>query len=193
MPTNEKIAIFRCYKCKQEKPISEFHKDPTRLNGLDSRCKKCKSQYEKKRWETHKEKRKNSFKEWYELNKERERAQKRQYAREHPEERRIYRVKLRLKLLQKVSGNNIPQCVNCGCDDIRFLEINHVNGGGSKEKFDVGGQGYFHRSILNGTRKTDDLNVLCKVCNSLDHLKRKYEIVPIEIVWNGKEVVSCQG
>lgn len=63
-------------------------------------------------------------------------------------------------------------CVSCGCDDIRFLEINHVNGGGCKE----------HRArrqgltdpLLKGDRSTDGLNVLCRVCNAIDFLERKH-------------------
>ena len=184
------VETKRCYKCKEVKTISEFHKDSTRSDGLDSRCKECKSQYEKKRWEEHKENRKNDFKRWYEMNKERERAKKKQYWREHREEHRIYRMKKRLKALRKVSGEDVPKCINCGCDDVRFLEINHINGGGYKEKKEAGGTGYVFKNILNGTRKTDDLNVLCKVCNGLDALKRKYGEVPIEVVWKGtKEVM----
>jgi len=62
-------------------------------------------------------------------------------------------------------------CISCGCDEIAFLEINHINGGGSKE----------HKlrkccladSILSGKRSIEGLNVLCRVCNAIDFLKRK--------------------
>lgn len=34
-----------CYKCKVEKDTCEFHKDKSRNDGYDSKCKECKKQY----------------------------------------------------------------------------------------------------------------------------------------------------
>lgn len=36
----------RCYKCKGEKPVGEFHSDKTKPDGLDRRCKECRSKYD---------------------------------------------------------------------------------------------------------------------------------------------------
>lgn len=87
-------------------------------------------------------------------------------------------------------------CVECGCDEIKFLEINHIEGGGTKE----------HRSrkqgltdpLLKGTRKPTGLNVLCRICNALDYLKRKHpeSLAPFEIRWqkfSGKKAVREDG
>jgi len=62
-------------------------------------------------------------------------------------------------------------CSNCGCDQVDFLEINHLNGGGSKEWNDR--KRSLFDLILSGKRPTHDLNVLCRVCNAIDFLKRK--------------------
>lgn len=35
----------RCYKCKRIKPISEFHKNRTQKDGLQSWCNSCKRKY----------------------------------------------------------------------------------------------------------------------------------------------------
>lgn len=96
----------------------------------------------------------------------------RAYRKRHPERVKISRKKVYLKRKQKafeLLGGAF--CADCGCDEIAFLEINHINGGGSKE----------HKkrkccladSILSGKRSTDGLNVLCRVCNAIDFLKRK--------------------
>ncbi len=36
-----------CYKCKNEKDESEFHKDKSQCGGLSYECKKCKSEFRK--------------------------------------------------------------------------------------------------------------------------------------------------
>ena len=39
---------FVCYSCKEEKPLSEYHKHANRPRGHVSECKSCKSIYRKK-------------------------------------------------------------------------------------------------------------------------------------------------
>jgi hypothetical protein len=48
--------VKTCYKCKEEKEITEFYKDKTRSDGLGSLCKSCKKQKDLKR--------KDYFKQW---------------------------------------------------------------------------------------------------------------------------------
>ena len=38
---------FKCYKCKIEKPITEFYKNKTRKNGHQGYCKECHKNYHK--------------------------------------------------------------------------------------------------------------------------------------------------
>ena len=64
------------------------------------------------------------------------------------------------------------KCRNCGCDDIDLLEFNHKDGNGCKEWRLTKGVPIVDR-ILTLKRKTDDLEVLCRVCNALDFLERK--------------------
>lgn len=42
-----------CSKCKVEKPISEFKKNATRKNGVDSHCLECHRVYGRKSWKSH--------------------------------------------------------------------------------------------------------------------------------------------
>lgn len=83
------------------------------------------------------------------------------------------RERLRRTILNIVSNNN-PVCVRCGCDDIRFLEINHKNGGGNKEMANGKKSNNFYWDIYMGRRNTDDLELLCKPCNSIHALELKY-------------------
>lgn len=35
--------------------------------------------------------------------------------------------------LDRWTGREVPLCARCGCDDLRLLEANHRDGGGSRE------------------------------------------------------------
>lgn len=101
--------------------------------------------------------------------------------REHPEHRKKksktaawwrdrWQRQRRMAML-KVSPN--LQCSKCGCENIRILEINHKNGGGNKEfkQFYDNDVRKFWRAIISGQRKTDDLDLRCKVCNIVHYVE----------------------
>jgi hypothetical protein len=56
------------------------------------------------------------------------------------------------------------KCVVCGITDMRILQINHVNGGGSKEN--MFGEAMY-KAIIQGTRIIEDLDVRCANHNLL--------------------------
>lgn len=62
-------------------------------------------------------------------------------------------------------------CIGCGCDDLDFLEFNHIGGGGSAEWRQA--KSWIVDRLLSGERKPDGLNVLCRVCNAIEYLERK--------------------
>lgn len=69
------------------------------------------------------------------------------------------------KIRQKVILLYGGKCVCCGLADIRFLTIDHVNGGGRKEHLSYkGGPTTFYRSLLDSAIR-DDLQILCANCN----------------------------
>jgi hypothetical protein len=71
---------------------------------------------------------------------------------------RLWQAKI--AVLNRLGG----ACVVCGITDMRVLQINHLNGGGSKEG--VHGMDMY-MAILAGTRATDDLDVRCANHNLL--------------------------
>jgi hypothetical protein len=61
----------------------------------------------------------------------------------------------------------------CGCDELDFLEFNHIDGGGCKECRDSITYSSMVDKLLTGKRKPEGLEILCRVCNALDFLNRK--------------------
>jgi hypothetical protein len=77
------------------------------------------------------------------------------------------------------------RCAWCGCDDIRALEVNHKNGGGTKEYREIGPTLY--RRIINGTRGVADLEILCSPDNRLEWLLRRFPDLKgrLTVTWAG--------
>ena len=80
-------------------------------------------------------------------------------------------------------GNGNVFCLYCGCDDVKILEINHKNGQGNKELQKGKYASKFYWDIIMLRRKTDDLNILCKICNALHYLELKYGKLPFKITY----------
>lgn len=94
------------------------------------------------------------------------------------------RLLLRKRIFFKICGNTDYKCSRCGCNDFRLLEINHKNGGGSIER-KTSTREEFLRSIIDGKRPADDLELLCRPCNAIHYLEMKYGKLPIRVVWEG--------
>ena len=75
-------------------------------------------------------------------------------------DKKEYGKQYRKKLLQKINPD--VKCNRCGCEDFDCLEINHKEGGGSKEIREYGGSMQLHHAIRRGDRTTDDLELLCR-------------------------------
>ncbi len=95
------------------------------------------------------------------------------------------RLDMRRKLFAIISKSANPKCVNCGCDDIRLLEINHKNGGGNREYKRGKSSATFYWNIIMLRRDTEDLELLCRVCNAKHALEIKYGELPIVVMWKG--------
>ena len=74
------------------------------------------------------------------------------------------------------------QCVYCGCNTIGALEINHKNGGGCKENKGAGSVTV--NNVYFGRRKTDDLEIVCRVCNAWHYISRKIGEDRWKITWS---------
>jgi hypothetical protein len=121
------------------------------------------------------------------------RAWERRYRRSHAA---TYRAKRRRnaqtqkrRALEMLGG---AICRRCGCTDIRILEVNHRQGGGRKEIVLNGGGNRMHLNILTGRRSVGDLEVLCRPCNAVDYIERKFpELVSkLHVVWVGENLAD---
>lgn len=87
-----------------------------------------------------------------------------EYSRTHAEGILSYNRKVRTDVLAFLGG----KCSNCGEAGWRVLVINHINGDHARDKERYGKSGHsFYKAIVNRTRNTDDLNLLCANCNIL--------------------------
>ena len=63
--------------------------------------------------------------------------------------------------------------MGCGLSDYRVLQINHKNGGGSREYRALRGRiDILIDTILSGIRSSDDLELRCANCNVLFEYER---------------------
>jgi hypothetical protein len=80
---------------------------------------------------------------------------------------------MRRKALEMIQGSTDLKCIKCGCKEYNLLEINHINGGGRQEFISLKGENLY-ALILRGKRKTEDLDLRCKLCNNLYFIEKKF-------------------
>jgi len=177
----------REYRIKNKEEINR----KTRERRNSDEYRKKKSEWDKSYRERNNEELKSYRKESYQKNRERELERMKIYAQKNSPRIKKYQKehhqKKRLEVLAKIDPD--MKCAMCGCDDTRFLEINHIKGGGRKEqeslkKTDNNMSTNFVMLIHKGKRSTEDLNLLCRVCNSIDHLERVFGKTGLRVVWD---------
>lgn len=123
----------------------------------------------------------------YKKAKERKRNLKTWYAQKEnrlARSRKSYAL-LRRRVFFKITGSIHPQCVRCGCDDYRFLEINHKHGGGGKEIKTRAGR--FYLNVALGRRSVSDLELLCRACNAVHFLEQRHGLQETGLVVTWKK------
>lgn len=88
--------------------------------------------------------------------------------------------KLRRRVLEFLGG---PKCVNCGCDVLEILEINHRLGGGAKHRRTKGSIQVLY-DILSGRLPLAAVEITCKVCNALHYVKMIKKIGGHTVIWS---------
>jgi hypothetical protein len=78
------------------------------------------------------------------------------------EQRRATREALRMECLRAYSGP-VPFCSCCGTSVPMFLALDHINGGGGRQRKELGGGGYWTWLRANGF--PPGFRVLCHNCN----------------------------
>jgi hypothetical protein len=147
-----------CARCKKETPIDGMAK--RKNNKWYSWCKICTAEntkkYRKRKLgedaEAFREHMNTLTKKWHKKNPERQK-----------EIQQKSRWKLRMKVLRHYGGKK-PKCACCGEDEIMFLALDHIDGGGCKDRKKNGlGMNYYNYLIRNNFPK--GIQVLCHNCN----------------------------
>lgn len=92
--------------------------------------------------------------------------------------------------MYKIAGNEHPICDNCRCDDIRLIEINHKNGDGARDTRSKYHQKFLY-DIITGRRKTDDLDLRCRVCKHCIILNQSMVSCPSRLHMNLNNTYRC--
>ena len=87
----------------------------------------------------------------------------------HRESINKYRQRIRLAAIAILGG----ACVKCGFDDIRALQIDHINGGGGKELKISNGGNHMNKIIRSVLNKENKYQLLCANCNWIKRWENK--------------------
>jgi len=165
-----------CTKCKIEKEESAFHKNARLPDGLQTRCAECLKKNGIKYYSRHREEAIARSRDYYQRNKEIFRKKTGIYAKQHRARKNelanARNKRIKLIVLQEYGQS---KCAFCGITDIRVLELDHIHGGGNKQRKET----YLHSShhlrsylYVNGFPDKDKYRVLCKNCNWIAYLER---------------------
>ena len=147
--------------------------------------KGCKNKDQSKHWTP--EKKKAWSKEYYQKNKQKQADYCRWYRKTNAEKIRAkhmalqpeitaYRAeKRRLEKLEVMNhySNGTGCCVRCGFSDIRALQIDHINGGGTKHRVELGRSGEAFYRWLRMNNYPEGYQVLCCNCNGIKRFENK--------------------
>jgi hypothetical protein len=149
--TIEVFDVKICILCNDIKPLEEFV-----LNGnyRKSCCKVCDNVRRGKHQKDNRAYYDVKQKEWRDNNLERNReivgkAANRHYARVRQE-------------AVEIVGKGVIACIQCGFDDIRAIQIDHINGGGLKDFKNSTSSTEYYKNMLIHPEK---YQLLCANCN----------------------------
>lgn len=140
-----------CTKCGRGLPMSGFHNDRTRPDGLTVECRDCRNARVRAFEAAHPGRKLASNRAWRAKNPERVRAYLRRSG-----------LKRRRELLDRYGG----VCACCGESCFEFLTIDHINGGGTKHRQELKRRGDSFYKWLRQEGYPPGFRVLCHNCNA---------------------------
>lgn len=116
---------------------------------------------------------KETYKKWYENNKDSARKKKRdamrKYRAENPGKHREQSRAAKARLKNKVFEVYGRVCVSCGFSDLRALTLDHVLNNGSNERKEYGERGVYYRALLPEYKK--EYQTLCMNCQFIKRVQ----------------------
>lgn len=153
-----------CTRCGLRKKLGDFSPRKDGKYGRHAWCRACRRGDWNSRAAEINSARRSDYSQWDEKRRKRQRAATKRY-RENNRERLLQRHRehhreMRNEVIQRYGG----ACACCGETRIEFLVIDHVEGGGHKERQAIGTNGVYRKlSKAEGTLK--GYRVLCYNCN----------------------------
>lgn len=151
MTPSPPVAMKKCPRCPEPRPIEDFRLDRARKDGRYSYCREHTREMAKVYWQR-----------WRKENLERRRI----YALAHRDRKsqvaRERRRRERAAVLEHYGGTP-PSCGCCGEGRPEFLALDHINGGGRQERKRVGHATFWSWLIRQGF--PTGYRVLCHNCN----------------------------
>ncbi len=138
------------------------HKEQVRLSSLNN-------------YRNHKEERQAHSREYHQLHKEQRNANSREFYLKNKQRlltsRRNHRTDTKILVLTHY-GNNKLACVRCGNNDIRVLSIDHINGGGTRERKNMSStSSYLYYCWLIKNNFPKGYQTLCMNCQFIKRIE----------------------
>ena len=100
------------------------------------------------------------------VRRERQKEWMREYRKLHPEKKNEWARSMKIKVLRHYSQSEEPFCECCGENNIEFLTIDHVNGGGTQHRRQLRENGMTIYRWLIKNNFPPGYRVLCMNCNT---------------------------
>jgi len=131
--------------------------------------------YKSKYYSENREKCQARFKKYYEDNKEIIKKRCSEHNKRNKEKYNIMKLernrKKRVELLEFLSGWP-PTCQLCGYNkDVRCLQVDHINGGGTQERKKLKAQQLINYYYIHPSEAKNCLRVLCANCNWIERMR----------------------
>lgn len=147
------------------KALSEFHKNKAEKSGYCPDCKDCR--------------RKRAIKYYHSSPDVRNRVAEnsKRYHNTHKELVRLQHRIRRGKILQDIFNSLGNKCSLCDALDKRILQIDHINGGGGKQRKSINYSSWkFYKIVKDSIRNNKkEFRLLCANCNILEAIKKGYK------------------
>ena len=135
------VEYKTCPTCKRELPTESFAKNSAKKDGLASQCRACKKKYQDA---------------WYRKNKT-------THIKNVGKRRKRVAQQNRRRLAKYLSEH---PCVDCGHEDIRALDCDHVRGDKKREVSKLVHEGYSWEIIADEIAKCE---IRCANCHRIRH------------------------
>lgn len=111
----------------------------------------------------------------YDLEREQRLERNRNWRELHREQIQVQQRKSYMDLRHMVVERLGGKCVQCGFADLRALCIDHINGGGTKERKNFNMYRYYGKILQDVEQGTGEYQILCANCNLIKEFELRAE------------------